>query len=574
MQNRRDYDVIICGGGLAGQTLARQLQLEIEGLNVLLLEKDLLPRPLSLGKVGESTVEIASYYFETMLELQEYFRNEHLLKCGLRFFFKENQERIENYPEIGLTKYPRFNSYQMDRVKFENDLHYMNELAGTTIISGVHVKNLEVNEADTQHQVTYEDAEGILHQARARWLVDASGRRRLIQKKLKLRKESNSSCSAVWFRVKGLLDVSDFVSTGQTDWHKRVPQRLRHFATVHFMGPSYWLWLIPLPTGKTSVGIVFDEKAHAFSRLNKVHKAFAWLEEQDKALHDQIINFELLDFAAIRNYSYSSKQVFSADRWACTGEAAVFPDPFYSPGSNLIAYGNSIISKLIRDDKQGITAPAAKYDYYNQYIISQNDLFIYNIQSSYQYFGDAQVMSLSYLWDLIASWAIATPQIVNQIFLDDDKINAIKDTVTRFTAIGIRMRQLFVAWSKQNQKSFYFDHINYLEIPFIREIYLRCSEPNKTTPQLIEDFSEVMDLIEEYVHVAFYMILKDCRPYLLDRLPKPYWINVLAVSLNSEDWERNKLYEPTTPARDLTNMFEQFSQVYKHQKEDVVASIG
>lgn len=40
---------------------------------------------------------------------------------------------------------------------------------------------------------------------------------------------------------------------------------------------------------------------------------------------------EVLDFLAVRDYSYTSSQVFSADRWGCLGEAAAFADPFYSP---------------------------------------------------------------------------------------------------------------------------------------------------------------------------------------------------------------------------------------------------
>ena len=45
----------------------------------------------------------------------------------------------------------------------------------------------------------------------------------------------------------------------------------------------------------------------------------------------------------MKDYSYSSERVFSKDRWACTGEAALFADPFYSPGTDLIAVANTLI---------------------------------------------------------------------------------------------------------------------------------------------------------------------------------------------------------------------------------------
>ena len=57
-----EYDLIICGGGLAGLTLARQLALRGDDMSVLVL--DLLERPLPTAafKVGESTVETGAYY--------------------------------------------------------------------------------------------------------------------------------------------------------------------------------------------------------------------------------------------------------------------------------------------------------------------------------------------------------------------------------------------------------------------------------------------------------------------------------------------------------------------------------
>ena len=41
---------------------------------------------------------------------------------------------------------------------------------------------------------------------------------------------------------------------------------------------------------------------------------------------------ELEDFLALQHFAHGCARVFSADRWALTGEAGVFTDPFYSPG--------------------------------------------------------------------------------------------------------------------------------------------------------------------------------------------------------------------------------------------------
>ena len=72
-----NYDVIICGGGLAGQTLARQLKLSNPMLSILMIIKSEMPLAWNDFKVGESTVEISAFYFSEVLRLQDYFKNNH-----------------------------------------------------------------------------------------------------------------------------------------------------------------------------------------------------------------------------------------------------------------------------------------------------------------------------------------------------------------------------------------------------------------------------------------------------------------------------------------------------------------
>ncbi|MGH8655233.1 MAG: FAD-dependent oxidoreductase, partial [Gammaproteobacteria bacterium] len=82
---------------------------------------------------------------------------------------------------------------------------------------------------------------------RARWVVNAMGRRRFLQRKLGLlglTVKSTMPHSAAWWRVKGRADVCDLVSESKTRWHERVPGRMRYFSTTHLMGDGYWVWLI------------------------------------------------------------------------------------------------------------------------------------------------------------------------------------------------------------------------------------------------------------------------------------------------------------------------------------------
>ena len=108
------------------------------------------------------------------------------------------------------------------------------------------------------------------------------------------------------------------------------------------MGAGYWVWLIPLGSGSTSVGIVADPALHPFHRLSRFDRAVDWLREFEPQCAEVVEAHrpQLEDFLALQHFAHGCDRVFSPDRWAMTGESGVFTDPFYSPGSDFIAIGN------------------------------------------------------------------------------------------------------------------------------------------------------------------------------------------------------------------------------------------
>ncbi len=563
------YDVVICGGGLAGMCLARQLKLENSAISVFILEKNPFPVREAAHKVGESTVEIAGFYFRETLQLKPYLKNDQYIKCGLRYFFKEGFDDFADYPEIGLSEFASVDSYQIDRGKLENDLCYLNKQSGVHIKDDVSVDDIILKEGDTNHEVLYtERANGMQLDVSCKWVVDATGRRSILQKKLGLRRKLNSNCSSAWWRVKGRLDVSDFVPEGNIEWHQRVPHKIRYYSTTHLMGNGYWIWLIPLINGNTSVGIVVDENLHDYTEFNNLQKALDWIKQRDPFVASKIENFEIMDFLGLRNYSYSSKQVFSENRWACTGEAALFPDPFYSPGSNLIGYSNSIITQLIEKYLSTGEINKDRIEFYNEFIISQNDWLVGEIQSAYPYFGNSQVESLRYIWDIFVGWTMAAPQMFSSIYLDEQKTEKIQDISFSFFIMALKVRKLFSDWSRLSKGTFSFQFIDYLKIPFIKEHYDRCLQKNKTADQLFEDYTICFQKIEEFVQVLFYMILEDCMPEQLEKMKTPFWINPIAVSLSVNLWEREGLFAPKEPPRDYSDINRQIRSLFTFQTNE------
>jgi 2-polyprenyl-6-methoxyphenol hydroxylase-like FAD-dependent oxidoreductase len=268
------YDVVICGGGLAGAALARQLRLSMPDLSVLVLDRVTYPVPKAAHKVGESTVEIAGFYLANVLQLREHMAVSHIPKLGLRYFWQNSSDDFAARSELGISDFSPNPSYQIDRGVLENDLFRLNTEAGIEIAQGAEVCGLELGSGDQQHVVRYKDGAGTMRSAACRWVVDALGRRRWIQQQLDLGKPpAVSGFNAAWFRVEGRLDLEDFVPDSNEAWHQRVPGRKRYQSTNHLMGPGYWIWLIPLSSGHTSVGVVASEQfhdAHHFLSLDAI----------------------------------------------------------------------------------------------------------------------------------------------------------------------------------------------------------------------------------------------------------------------------------------------------------------
>ena len=562
---KNKYDVIICGGGLAGLTLARQLKVEFPELNTLVLEKQKFPKPIATYKVGESTTEIASFYFKEDLGLDSYFKNAHFKKLGFRFILGDGQQKWTDRPEIGLSNYPPYDSLQMDRGVLENDLYNINQLSGVEIIDGTTLKDIQINEKaqDNIVQIKTEDQDFDLS---CRWVIDAMGRRFFFHEKFQLTKKTETPHNAVWFRVKGRFDVEDMVSKDNATYHNQVPHKNRYYSTFHIMGQGYWVWLIPLNSGYTSLGIVASEAYHDLKTFNTKSKAREWLSKYEPAIASHLENYPLEDFLRTKNYSHSATQVYSIDRWACTGEAAVFADPLYSVGSNMIAYENTCIIDLIRKDLKH-SLEENEVERLSQFVISQNEWLIDHIQGSYPYLGHPQVYTLAYLWSVVIGWSLDCPQMFNKTFLDlDVKTQLDKETSKIIFALG-RMKKLFLDWHKVANNTFTFDYIDYLKIPFILDIFKRNLAPNKSLETLIADRIHTAERLEEFAQVIFLIVVKDVMPEKLDLFQEPVWLNVNAISLDPDAWEKDGLFEPKTEPRDLKHIERQILKMIHYKTE-------
>ncbi len=416
MPNLHTHDVIIAGGGLAGLTLSIQLKQKNPDLDIVVLERNRFPFPDSTAKVGESTVEIGSHYFNERLGLRDHFKEKHLLKQGLRFFMGEPQDDFSKLDEVGVSELFGIPTYQIDRGVLENHLHSVTTGLGVTVLDGVTTKNPRLDNLKQQIDVYTGDDE--YKTLQAPWLVDAAGRQMLIKNKLGLAKDNDHNSNAIWFRIDRKIIIDDW--SDDQDWHDRmVEPRRRWLSTNHLMGPGYWVWVIPLGTGATSIGIVMDDQVFEESNLTNYEKAYAWLETNQPQCAEAISGAKVLDFVSLTDYSYDCKKVFSDDGWALSGESGLFADPFYSPGSDFIALGNTFIGELInlRTQKKDIQLESTVFNNLHKSIYD-NTLSLYTHQ--YAGFGDRVLVGTKLFWDYSYYWGILSLLYFKNTLIDID----------------------------------------------------------------------------------------------------------------------------------------------------------
>ncbi|MEZ4737291.1 MAG: FAD-dependent monooxygenase [Caldilineaceae bacterium] len=457
------------GGGLAGLTLARQLRRAHADLSILVVDKYRHPVPEAAFKVGESTVELGSYYLREVLGLKDLLESTQLFKAGLRYYFPADDNRdIARRVELGSVILPPIRSHQLDRGRLENSLWEENQKDQIECWDNCNVRRIALGEKEQVITVERQEQEVMIV---ARWVVDAAGRSSLLKRQLDLTEAVDHNINAVWFRMEDKIDLGTW--SDEAEWRGRVPEGLRWLGTNHLMGQGYWTWLIPLVGDVTSIGIVADGTIHPHHTMNRFEKAVEWLKHHEPqcAIEVESRKHLLQDFKVLKHYAHGCRRVFSPQRWAITGEAGVFLDPFYSPGSDFISMSNSLITDLIGRDVRGesITTHA---ELYNHSYLNTFKSFLVTYQGQYPLMGNPRVMIAKVVWDWACYWGISALLFFhgNKLF-DLAWASAMRNQLQRFNALYVAMQTFFRQWAAQPAEPQRDQFINILDFPYLEELY-------------------------------------------------------------------------------------------------------
>lgn len=392
------WDVVVLGGALSGASTALLLLRRNPRLRVLIVERS----EQFKRRVGESTVEVSSYFLGRVLDLTGHLHEKHLTKQGLRFWFQnEHTHSLDTCSETGPGYNVRLPGYQVDRAVLDEEILSRAVAAGVRLLRPVRVTEVTLVPGGAQ-TVAWADDNGRTGVETARWVVDASGVAALLARKNGwLVPNTEHPIASAWSRWTGVKNWdSRELAEHFPAWSRRT-KAWRFNATNHLVGRGWWAWMIPLKGGDVSVGVVFDQRMVDLPEGGDLGGRLRTM------LLDHPVGREMLaeahwqagDVHFRRNLAYRST-TFAGDGFVLVGDAAGFIDPFYSPGMDWISYTVSAAAALVDGSLRG-KPKAPRIARHNELFSTSYDRWFRAVyQNKYHYMGDFELMTLAFRLDL------------------------------------------------------------------------------------------------------------------------------------------------------------------------------
>ena len=300
------FDAIVIGGGPAGATCASRMA--AQGHTVLLVEKTQFPR----FHIGESLVPYLTQAFHMMGLLEQIEHGPFVHKYGVELALQDNSVRRVEFINVAPGQRPL--AFNTDRAALDHVLLEACTRAGGQVRTQAEVQGV-LFDGERIAGITYTQG-GQNHVARARVVVDASGRAGLIAKQFRLRKMNPRLHNvAIFQQFRNLIKENNPSPEGDL---------------VLSSHPEGWLWGIPLGPDALSLGAVMP--AAVLKGRNPQAVFTEHLSRAPRLL--QRVQGARPVFEPIKvesDYCYHAERL-AGPGYFIVGDAGCFVDPVFSGG--------------------------------------------------------------------------------------------------------------------------------------------------------------------------------------------------------------------------------------------------
>ncbi len=408
-------DVCVIGSGVVG--LINAIALAKRGLSVVCVDQP-TDKQLASYKVGESLLIYSNAFLRVIGELDDSL-SASFHKAG--FWMAHGMEGRTSFDETvsewGFEselpqrwvdkfvdpKFPRvmFQDAQIVRPEIEAELRARaRDIPGLTMLERGLVRDIELGEGESDHTLGWSSRDkkdsGVV---RARWMVDCSGRARLLARKFGHDKpfDDDFATTAAWGQFTACDD-----SLFDERWTYAFPDgdvARRDRNTLHLWGDGYWIWVIRLAGDRVSVGVTYlrgrpPEDGNARDVYWKVLRRYPLL--------DWLTEDNLLEFSAYKDVQHITDTFVSAKRYGLVGDASSIIDAYYSQGVSLSMTTSWHIANIAQKDIQQGALDTAYIDRVNNAATADWRIMRSMVRSKYSpAVADSRFFMLDHLLDLM-----------------------------------------------------------------------------------------------------------------------------------------------------------------------------
>lgn len=345
-----DCDVAVIGGGFVASMAA--LMLRNRGLRVTCVETRAPDQPLKVV-VGEALTEGTSVFLRHELGLGDWLHANAYRKFGFDFVTQPRgrpaPRSLDECHELMLSltvleKIPAafrklIPTFHVNRPLLDAEIRRRAQAAGAEYRFEAPVESVEfgAEERPIQRVRFGGAAPGEL---RCRFVIDASGRRRVLGKQLGIcRPMEGLETASIWNRFTNVRSDPEFWSSF------RGIDRRRH--TIHWTGPGFWFWWIHIDDETTSVGVSYDRNQHQ-PNVKSEDRGFWEMANKFPALVEALAGASPMEpYSHYAHLAHRSEHWLSSTGYALIGDASAFADALYSVGIEMACRQLVAITSLV-----------------------------------------------------------------------------------------------------------------------------------------------------------------------------------------------------------------------------------